>query len=268
MDTIAATAQVGRILDEAGLPLHGFCPFAEVAGRLRSCRASGRLPERAGTVIAALFPYRFAYEDARNLSRYACVPDYHQAAGDWLTRAARQLEGAFPSEAFVPFIDNSPLPEVYAAALAGLGCIGDHGLLIHPRYGSWVFIGTIVSTLPLGGAAQAPRGCRHCGACSRRCPGACIGAGRETCLSALTQKKGVLTPEEEARIRGGGLVWGCDACQEVCPLNAGAAIAPHPCFTSYDPWLSEASLADLDGKAYAWRGQAVLRRNLRLFSER
>ena len=259
---------VSPLLDAAGLPLHGFCRFADLDGRLLPCRAAARLPEGASVVIAALFPYRFPDNGPRNLSRYACVPDYHQAAGGVLCTAAERLSQRYPAYRFEPFIDNSPIPEVLAASLAGLGRIGDHGLLIHPRFGSYVFIGTIVCNAPWPVPRAEPAFCSHCGACAKACPGNCLSAERTDrgrCLSALTQKKGELTAEEESLIRQNGLLWGCDTCQDACPENAGALCDPHPCFKEYRPVVGRADFDDLAGKAYGWRGKAVLLRNLNLW---
>lgn len=271
-----------RRLVEAGLPLHGFCPFAAVAEHLLPCRAAVRLPKVPRTVIAVLFPYRYPDEGERNLSRYACVPDYHIAAGGVLRRTAARLSEEYPPFCFEPFIDSSPIPEVRAAAFAGLGCVGDNGLLIHPRFGSWVFIGTIVTDaeiMAMPGMSAAyeagtqpdgwePPPCSHCGACARACPAGCIGDGREGCLSAVTQRKGDLSDKEREMIRAGGLTWGCDRCQEVCPLNRNAEIAPHPCLAPYEPLLTPDELAgDLAGRAYGWRGRSVPLRNLKLLTE-
>ncbi len=243
----------------------GVCAFDPVKRPLLPCRAAARLPEGARSVIVVLFPYAHSSDAPRNISRYACVPDYHKAAGDVLRALSAALATAFEGEAFEPFMDNSPLPEVACAVAAGLGVRGDNSLLISDRYGSYVFIGCIVTTLALPCEEQA-RECPHCGACATACVGACLpDARRDTCVSALTQKKGELAAHEIAYIQKGGLLWGCDACQEVCPLNRGKEIAPHPCFTWYEPWLSEASLDDLTDKAYGWRGSAVLKRNLTLF---
>ena len=266
--------RVGRILRQAGLPLHGFCPFAAVADRLLPCRAAARLPEGSRTVIVALFPYRFPEEGRRNLSRYACVPDYHQAAGRVLQGAAAALAEAF-NASFEAFIDNSPIPEVYAAASAGLGRMGDNGLLLHPVYGSWVFIGCIVTDMELEARASAPAACLHCGACGTACPGGCVGGADKPrrCLSAVSQKKGPLEEAEERLLAGSPLVWGCDTCQEVCPLNRDAKIDPHPCFGGFEGWLDRAVLDALDReglrrKAYGWRGRAVVERNLSIWDKR
>lgn len=279
MDADRALTQqkISRLLDRAGLPLHGFCPFSAVADRLLPCRAADRLPENSRSVVAALFPYRMKDTGKRNLSRYACVPDYHTAAGRVLQAASAALSAAFPQARFEAFIDNSPILEVYAAAIAGLGRIGDNGLLLHPQFGSWVFIGCIVTDLDVGAKAMEPSGCLHCGACGRNCPSRCVGAADKPsrCLSAITQKKGELTASKAALLAQSPLIWGCDACQESCPLNRGTSVAPHPCFaadaSAHEGWLDRETLDSMDrdtlrGHAYGWRGRAVLERNLQLYN--
>lgn len=262
---------ISRLLTQAGLPLHGFCLFDRLRDRLLPCRAASRLPEEATTVLTVLFPYRFPDSGSpRNLSRYACVPDYHIAAGTALENAAQQLKRMFPHVAFEPFIDNSPIPEVYTAALSGLGCIGDNGLLIHPQYGSYVFIGAIVTDLELPVQESPLRECLHCGACRARCPGTALsetGVERDRCLSHISQKKGELSREEQSLLRQNGLVWGCDRCQEICPLNRTALVRPHACFSWYAPWMTPEDLELLKDKAYGWRGKSVPLRNWRLLYE-
>lgn len=267
--------RLNGLLCESSLPLHGFCSFGAVRESLHPCRAAERLKTAFApgsppkTVIVVLFPYR--HEDKpSNLSRYARVPDYHVAAGGVLEKAAARLREAFPDDTFLPFIDNSPIPEIRAGSLAGLGCIGDNGLLIHPEYGSWVFIGTMITDLDVPLDGHPVTRCLHCGRCARACPGQCLEhAERDTCVSRISQKKGTLTAAEERLLRKSGMAWGCDVCQEVCPLNDHAKIQPHPCFgDAYTSALTPESIADLSGRAYGWRGQAVLKRNLSLIDEK
>lgn len=258
---LAAAAFAAR-----GVSLFGVCAFAPLADRLLPCRAAGRLPADPRSVILALFPYRFADDSPRNLSRYASVADYHRATAPVMEEVAATLQKAAPDCRFRVFCDNSPIPEVYAASLAGLGAVGDNGLLLNPTFGSYVFISEIVTDASLPPTGEEVTRCSHCGACAAACPGGCIGRGRETCLSALTQQKGALTPAQEELIREGGLCWGCDRCQEACPVNREAALSPHPCFGEYRPWLTAAALSDpaLREKPYGWRGPAPLRRNWEL----
>lgn len=248
--------------------LWGLCPFAAVREKLLPCRALHRLPPEAKTVLCVLFPYR-AEVGAHNLSRYAIGPDYHQVVTPLLQQTARALGEQFPSNRFEAFVDNSPIPEVLAAALCGLGAVGDNGLLIHPAYGSWVFIGEIVTDLALGAEVQTVRECLHCGACRRLCPGGALGHNglrRERCVSHLTQKKGALTLEEQAAVRAGGLVWGCDRCQEVCPMNRAVKKRGLPCFQQeLYPIIGPGEGETLPRRAFHWRPAAVLARNFCIF---
>lgn len=263
--------QIRAIFSEAGIPIFGCCPFAPLRPFLIDCRAKRRLPGAPASVLVGLFPYAMEQSAYRggNLSRYASVGDYHEIIPRYLERAADRLRRAFPGEQFEAFIDNSPIPEVRAAALAGLGCTGKNGLLIHEAYGSWVFIGEIVTTLPLAAPPHALKACLDCGRCQRACPTGALapsGPDRSKCLSALTQRKGALTDEEAGWIRRSGCAWGCDVCQAACPMNARASIRPLPEFIATFQPKAEAN-GPLEGRAYAWRGRAVVERNLRLLSD-
>ncbi|MCI8496971.1 MAG: DUF1730 domain-containing protein [Clostridiales bacterium] len=263
---------IRNIMTETGCPLHGVCPFSPFADRLLPCRAVRRLPQDSVSIIIAAFPYRPADAPDRNLSYYACVPDYHHTAGSLLKIAADRLAAQFPSHRFEPFLDNSPIPEVSAAVQAGLGVRGRNGLLIHPVYGSWVFLGEIVTDLVVEYDRPLGRSCCECGACVRLCPGGALKGGtldQTKCLSAISQKKGNLSEDEQALLRQNGLVWGCDKCQEVCPHNRRAAPAPDsPVTAGFLPRIT----APEDGtddvpRAWEWRGCSVMERNLKLFDE-
>lgn len=268
---IEAFSKIEQIFTQAGIPVVGACSFAPLRPFLLHCRAEKRLPQGAKSVIVALFPYSMEAEAyaGGNLSRYACVRDYHEIVPQYLNRAADQLRALFPGEQFEAFADNSPIPEVRAAALAGLGRIGRNGLLIHERYGSWVFIGELVTTLSLELPLCGPLSCLDCGRCLLSCPaGALTAAGlnRQKCLSAVTQRKGELGERERERIRSTGCAWGCDICQIVCPMNDGVLTRPLPEFEETFRPAAEPG-GPLEGRAYAWRGRKVIERNLCLLSE-
>ena len=117
------------------------------------------------TVLVAAFPY-YAGDRPGNLSLYARGEDYHRALARRLNTVCDFLSRQYPMESFLPAADNSPLPEREAARLAGLGKVGRHGLLILPPYGSFLFLGTILTgaalALPEREAAPA---CEDCGRC-------------------------------------------------------------------------------------------------------
>lgn len=259
--------RIRPILTGLGIPDAGAVSFSSCEPLL-SCRAAERIPPGARTVIVCLFPYLVPDQGPRNISRYAAGPDYHRVAGNMLAAACEALEREF-SHRFVPFVDNSPIREVDAALRAGMGVLGKNSLLIHPRYGSWVFLGTMVTDMALCYEETPKKACIGCGACVRACPAQCIdgsGVDERRCLSAITQKKGELTPEEAALVKKGGLLWGCDICQEVCPMNREALQTPVRAFwTDRKAYLRPEDLTRaVRLRAYGFRGPGPLRRNYAL----
>lgn len=248
-------------------PVYGFCPFDSIKDSLIECRAKQRLPENAETVIVFLFPYYLGdgcYEGS-DLSKYAVVPDYHDVLIPILSDACKRLKEKYPDEEFATFTDNSPIPEVRSAVYAGLGVKGKNGLFISREYGSWVFIGEIVTTMKIKCNLPIDFSCIGCGRCIEACPTGSItekGINRQTCLSHITQRKGELTREEQELIKKTNCLWGCDICQNVCPMNNGKKTKPLPIFTADIKLRADAD--KLDGRAYAWRGRKTIERNINI----
>lgn len=261
---------IEKILDGIS-PLWGICGYDEIKDNLIECRAKGRLPQNAKSVIVACFPYLLPEKSykKRNVSKYAVVTDYHSVALGRLQSACNKLREIFPSEEFAAFADNSPIPEVRAACLAGLGVRGMNSLLITENYGSYVFIGEIVTSLTLEAKKAGLSPCVKCGRCLEACPAKALGKNgvdSEKCLSAITQKKGSLSEAEEKLMLECGCVWGCDICQDICPMNQNAA------FTQIEEFLRSpipvlTAQTDIDGRAYEWRGRKVIERNLAVFGK-
>lgn len=257
-----------KILDGI-FPAWGVCDFAALSDCLLPCKAAKDIPRQAASIIVAVFPYSMPDEKYKNtdLARFAAVPDYHHVINIRLEKAVNELKNIFPHEDFACFTDNSPVPEVYAAALAGLGVLGLNNLLIHPVYGSWVLIGEIVTTLKISADCKAkPLYCDLCGLCVNNCPADALGTAvfeKNTCLSHVTQSKKALSPEQERLIERAGCAWGCDICQLVCPMNAGAVSRPLKEFET--GFRSRADLSeDNSDRVWAWRGDEVMGRNLRI----
>ena len=252
-------------------PLWGVCRFSDIEDSLIECRAKSRLPENAATVIVACFPYLLPEEEYKdsNISKYAVVTDYHDVALSRLRKACNALSAIYPENTFTAFADNSPVPEVRAALHAGLGVRGRNSLLITEKYGSYVFIGEIVTDLVIDTKTTQIKSCTDCGACIKKCPARAItdnGISSERCLSSITQKKGDLSEEEKELMINCGCVWGCDICQDVCPMNRNAAFTQIEEFQrSPIPVLT--SKTDLAERAYAWRGRKVIERNLSISGE-
>ena len=134
--------RVRRLVKEAappGVEQFGFCPLPALSGFLE-CRGKRLLPKEGGSAILLLLPYQAGEFPGRNVARYALCNDYHRIAGDILQGIIAPLKAAFPGEEFHPFADSSPIPEVEAGALAGLGFAGKNGQLVTPWYGSLAFL--------------------------------------------------------------------------------------------------------------------------------
>lgn len=231
------------------------------------CRAAGRIPQDAKSVIIFAFPYLLPDEkyEGLNISRYAVPRDYHEVAGEMLKNAVQSLSEKYPDEKFEAFIDNSPVPEVYTACLAGIGVKGENSLFITEKYGSFVFLGEIITTAFLEPTGSEPGHCLKCGRCVSACPGGAIKDGKvntDLCLSHITQKKGELSEKEKELIKSTGCVWGCDICQRVCPMNKNAKTTHIPEFLS-SAVSKVTEDTPLDNRAFAWRGEKVIRRNLK-----
>ncbi len=227
------------------------------------------------SVVLFLVPY-YAGETV-NLSRYAASLDYHLVLREITEGLASHLMGKFPAAHFVGYGDHSPIDEVGAALAAGLGIRGDNGLIINPEYGSYVFVGDLLTDIDpeiLGALIpKKPTECLHCGACKRACPTGILRGEGEDCLSAITQRKGELTDKECELMRKYNTAWGCDECQAACPYNRDPKLTPVPFF--YRERIPELTLEVLNGmtrvefsrRAFAWRGRKTVERNLEILSK-
>lgn len=248
-----------EILYDASIKNTGFCDYALIKEHLLPCRAISRIPEKASSVIICAFPYKVKEQRADKISRYAAVPDYHEIVMRYLEKAAEKLKAVFPDNRFECFCDNSPIPEIFCAAVAGLGVKGDNGLLITEEYGSWVFLGEIVTDITVE-SENKYRECLHCSACERACPKFRY---KTDCLSQVSQKKRDLSEIEKTALIENSIIWGCDICAEVCPMNRDVKIEPLPEFIADYRNCYEIN-EDIKGRAYAWRGEKVIKRNFEL----
>ena len=263
--------EISRILKDSGLDIFGFCRFDSV-GSLLNTRNASLIPDNAATIISFLFPYRVPVEENRNLSLYCIGNDYHSIILKKLGLACRSLKERFGQNSFVPFCDNSPISEVKAAYNSGLGFLGKNSLLIHPKFGSFCFIGEIVTDLSFD-FKSAPLGfCIGCGTCLNFCVSGALSPQENSetylldtslCLSSVTQKKSELSDRQKELVSKGGLVWGCDTCSLVCPMNKMAEYSNIPEFyQNIMPFITEENVGDNLDRAYGYKGEKILLRNL------
>ncbi|MBO5439644.1 MAG: epoxyqueuosine reductase [Clostridia bacterium] len=252
---------------------------------LNRCKIlKGYLLEKNGfsendNAILFLIPYR-SEKAPVNLTVYASVPDYHRYVENLSNELNKYVKSKYPHGNFKLFADHSPIDEVHASCISGLGFIGDNGLLINEKYSSFVFLAECVTNLTDKelGLEYAPtvsvNQCLHCGACHKACPSNCIGENgkpKTECLSAITQKKGSLSEGEIKMMLENGSIWGCDVCQNVCPYTKNASFTPIEYFkndviTLLDSQLLD-SLSDEEFKKrpFAWRGREVIKRNVEIY---
>ncbi|MBF0491445.1 MAG: tRNA epoxyqueuosine(34) reductase QueG [Deltaproteobacteria bacterium] len=162
------------------------------------------------------------------ISRYAWQEDYHLILQKKLNLLQKQLEQYFPQAQFRSYVDTGQVMEKHWASQAGLGWIGKHSNLIHPKQGSYFFLASILTDLPSDSlAGPVSDHCGNCQACIDICPTRAIVApymvDARLCISYLTiELKGPIPRELRPQI--GAHVFGCDDCQEVCPWNRKAKL--------------------------------------------
>ncbi len=193
----------------------------------------GKLLPGARSVIVLLMNYfpeeTLPEENNYKIARYVYGKDYHHVIREklnLLTEELKAVAGEFQSRAFT---DSAPVLERSWAEKAGLGWIGKNTCLIHPKIGSFVFIGEIITDLELEYEKQQVNDlCGGCTRCIDACPTGAILAPRlldaRRCISYHTiESKGELPEEDKDKFQD--WIFGCDICQEVCPWNRKAA--PH-----------------------------------------
>ena len=157
------------------------------------------------------------------VARYARGADYHTVVRERLQQLWTAIARREGGEGRI-FVDGGPLPERELARRAGLGWVGRHGCLLHPRLGSRFVLGEILTTLDLPTAAPLSGSCGDCRACLQACPTRALVApgivDARRCLSYLTIEHRGAIPCELRPLLGTRL-FGCDSCQDACPYNRG-----------------------------------------------
>ena len=180
------------------------------------------------------------------VARYARGRDYHRVVKSGLERVHRRLEMAegrlVPAKSYV---DTGPILERELAQRAGLGWFGQNTMLIHPRQGSYFFLGVLLLAVDAQPDDPIERDhCGSCNACLERCPTTAL-LGRDglggpvmdasRCISYLTiEHRGPIPMELRPLIEN--RIYGCDICQEVCPFNVRFATqAAEPAYAARGP---------------------------------
>lgn len=233
--------------------------------------------ETGKTIISIAFPYYHeAYELNNGFSIYTKRLDYHRVLKKYLAKICEYIESlGGKAESFV---DSNSLPERYIAYLAGVGFIGRNNMIITEKYGSYVFLGEIITDLEI--ECEDKRSfheisnyaeCKDCERCIKECPTKSINKHKinpNICLSYITQKKDI--SDKEIKLLKGN-VFGCDFCQLKCSYNEGVETNILPEFQTLEYMNDNVyTYANMDNKYFkekisgtscGWRGKNVIRRN-------
>jgi epoxyqueuosine reductase len=201
------------------------------------------------------------------IARYARFGDYHEVLGGRLKTLAAFVDflGGTDTQSLW-YVDTGPLLERDLAERAGLGFAGKHTNLISRKFGNWIFLSEIITTVELEPDAPEKNRCGSCRRCIDACPTAAITApfqlDARRCISYLTIELKGSIPEEFRRAIG-NRIYGCDDCLAVCPWNrfaqAGKMMRDHARPDLAAPDLLE--LLALDDPAFKkrFRGTPILR---------
>ena len=228
--------------------------------------------------IAVAYPRRLPQQPQKTAFRRGKITpnswglDYHYILQDKLERLARGIEELTADFEYKGMVDTGALVDTAVARRAGIGFIGKNGLVISKEFGSYMFLGELITNLELEPDQPVDYDCGDCNRCVEACPTSCL-LGDSTmdarrCLSFQTQDKGMMDLEFRKKIKT--VIYGCDICQICCPYNKGIDSPP---VVDIDPDLAQPELIPFlelsNGQfkekfgliAGSWRGKNILQRN-------
>ncbi len=222
-------------------------PFTELKARLIEHREKGydsgfaepdiekrvrpdlSLPEGKTIIAVALaYPSRLKNPPRSEPGAYRGIfcraswgKDYHHVLREKLNRLEAYLCHLVPGAKTMSMVDTGALSDRAVAERAGIGWSGKNTSIITEEFGSWVYLGELITDVYIPADQPVTEGCGDCNLCIESCPtGALVQPGQlnsQACLAYLTQTKGFLP--EEYRTKIGNRLYGCDTCQVVCPKN-------------------------------------------------
>jgi len=234
--------------------------------------------EDGKTIISIAFPYlhdfyeNFKYKNDKFVyfSKYTLGRDYHKVISNYLKKICNFIESLGGKAIY--FVDSNSLPERYIAYLCGIGFYGKNNMIITEKYGSYVFLGEIITDLEIEIDKPLKQKCGNCDLCLNTCPTKAINKNENCpniCLSYITQKKEI---EDVWFNKLDGRMFGCDSCQDICPFNKVINFSNLKEFIPYD-YMKKINLKEIiniDNKTFkekyaitscGWRGKNIIIRN-------
>jgi len=210
--------------------MHGDMVYLERHRPLRE-DASALLPGARSAVCVALNYYQDVELSQREMdgsdghgrfSIYVHGDDYHAVMTRMLEELESRLHLAFPDAGTLACCDTQPVSDRSLALRSGIAWLGKNTNVISPDYGSWIFLGEVLTTLELQPDEPLTTLCGKCTRCIDACPTGALDTpfalDARKCISYLTiEKRGEIDPQLASKI--GIDVYGCDTCQSVCPFN-------------------------------------------------
>lgn len=288
---------------QIGIDKIGFAsasPFVELKERLRVQQENGYqsgfeesdiekrtnpqlLLPQAKSIIAIAIAYPSKMKDAPRSTRKdprgifcraSWGTDYHLVLRDRLSKLEEFIKQKVPEATLKSMVDTGELADRAVAERAGIGWSGKNCAIITPEFGSYVYLGEMITNIPFESDQPIEDRCGACNKCVDACPtGALIQGGQldsNKCIAFLTQTKGFL--KEEFRTKLGNRLYGCDTCQTVCPENKGkdfhlhAELEPDPELVKprLKPLLTMSNREFKEKYGHmsgSWRGKKPIQRN-------
>jgi epoxyqueuosine reductase len=207
-------------------------------------------------------------------SRASWGLDYHHILRDRLKKLEDFILAKVPEARLKSMVDTGELSDRAVAVRAGIGWSGKNCAVMTPEFGSYVYLGEMITSIPFAPDSPMEDQCGSCTACIEACPtGALVQGGQinaQRCISFLTQTKTVIP--EEFRDKIGNRVYGCDSCQTSCPVNKGKDFHFHEEMEA-DPEAAKPLLRPMlkmsnrefknqfGSVAGSWRGKKPIQRN-------
>lgn len=228
------------------------------------------------TLISIAIPYRTieGSKEKPYLSKTSMGTDYHKVVKQKLELLSNFLMNKYNAKS-ENFCDIGPLCDREIAAKCGLGFYGKNTNIITEKYGSFVFLGEILTDIFIERDLRLNKQCGECELCLNACPMGAIEkpyyVNAKKCLSYISQKKEELSDFEIDKL--GGSIYGCDICQDICPYNKESIPSSIKEFYP-EKWnfsineeyilnISNKEFKDTFGKTSSgWRGKRILQRNL------
>ncbi|WP_163971400.1 tRNA epoxyqueuosine(34) reductase QueG [Oceanobacillus halotolerans] len=303
MDTAQLKQEIIDYSKKIGIDKIGFASadvFGELKERLRKQQEFGfqsgfekgsieertepeRLLPKAKSILSIAIAYPSRMKDAPKgtkeerrgiFCRASWGVDYHFVLRDRLEKLAAFIQEKVPDAENKVMVDTGELSDRAVAERAGIGFSGKNTAIITPEFGSFVYLGELITNIPFVPDEPVEDSCGDCTKCLDACPtGALVQGGQlnaQRCIAFLTQTKDFLPDEFRTKI--GNRLYGCDTCQVVCPKNKGIDFHIHPEFEP-EPEVAKPKLVPMlrisnrefketyGNMAGSWRGKKPLQRN-------